>query len=85
MKVSARIFSYALLLLVSATATAENLMPLDQGSAWGANPHALEPCMNGGVSAFGLYPSQELALAASVSRAGQREGAPTRTTGRTGM
>ncbi len=28
------------------------------------NPHALEPCINGGVSQTGLYPSQGIEIAA---------------------
>ena len=45
-------------------------------AAAGEDPHALEPCINGGVSASGLYPTQEAedaAFAKAQPTAGDQE------------
>ena len=64
MKITTTIFSGAFVLLASTTVIAEDSSRGPSWGEWEKDPHALEPCINGGVSAAGLYPSQEIELAA---------------------
>ena len=64
MKITTTICSGAFLLLASTTIMAENIIKGPSWGEWENDPHALEPCINGGVSAAGLYPSQEIEFAA---------------------
>lgn len=67
MKRSTLICSAASLVVASTMVTAENAVNAKDWDAWQKDPHALEPCINGGVSAAGLYPSQEIASAVLLS------------------
>ena len=58
MKVLNVIFATVLITAGSAVANAND------SQAGISDPNLLEPCMNGGVSATGLYPSQEIEIAA---------------------
>jgi len=64
MKIITLYCSSVLLLLASTSILAENSFKLPGLSDWENDPYALEPCINGGVSERGLYPSQEIEIAA---------------------
>ncbi len=64
MKIITLICSGAFLLLSSTTVIAENSVKVSGSSGWENDPLALEPCINGSVSQTGLYPSQEIEIAA---------------------
>lgn len=66
----------ALLLTASVAATAQTEIKLQDQGAWENHPYALEPCINGGVSATGLYPTQEIEFAALKRAAEKQEIAP---------
>lgn len=63
----------ALLLIASVAATAQSDSKLPEQGTWENHPYALEPCINGGVSATGLYPTQEIEFAA-LERAAEKQG-----------
>ncbi len=64
MKIITLFCSGAFLLLASTTLIAENSVKIPGLDEWENDLHALEPCINGGVSETGLYPSQAIELAA---------------------
>ncbi|MEN8132523.1 MAG: hypothetical protein ABFS45_20545, partial [Pseudomonadota bacterium] len=64
MKIITLFCSGAFLLLASTMVIAENSVKVPGLGGWENDPYALEPCMNGGVSQTGLYPSQEIEIAA---------------------
>lgn len=64
MKITTLICSSAFLLLASATVLAATEIKEPSWGAWKNDPYALEPCINGAVSATGLYPSQKAEFAA---------------------
>ena len=73
MKIMTLICSSAFLLLSGTAVAAEGSIKGKAWVAWENDPHALEPCINGGVSAAGLYPSQEIEFAALEHVAEKRE------------
>ena len=76
MNITTTILSGAFLLITSTAVTAENSIKTTGWGAWENDPHALEPCINGGVSAAGLYPSQEIEFAALEIVTGKQEKEP---------